>query len=145
MVRIAFAAAAALAAVTFAGCSAKPPTIVPVEGVVLLATAPLPKVKVLFYPRAQFDGAAGYIAQGVTDDAGRVKLTCHGQDGACTGENLVVVIDEIPDELTVTTRPPAVLCVHEEPQESAGARPIPLRRHVSGSSHRHRRQVRVQG
>jgi hypothetical protein len=103
MARIVFATAAALAAVALAGCSAKPPAIVPVEAVVRLNGAPLPKIKLLFYPQAQFNGAADYIAQGVTDDRGRVKLTCHGQDGACVGENLVAVIDEIPDELTATS------------------------------------------
>ena len=82
MARIAFVAAAALAAVALEGCSARPPAILPAEGVILFDGSPLPKAKVLFFPRAQVEGAASYIAQGVTDDAGRVKLTRHGQNGA---------------------------------------------------------------
>lgn len=98
MTRFAFGAAAALA-VALTGCAAKPPAVVPVEGVVLLDGAPLPKVKLLFFPQAKFDQAADYVAQGVTDDEGRFKLTCHGQDGACACENIVVVMDDVPDEL----------------------------------------------
>jgi hypothetical protein len=102
MSRITAGAVAALA-IALSGCAAKPPAVVPVEGVVLLDGAPLPKVRVLFYPQAKFDQAGEYIAQGVTDDQGRFKLTCHGLDGACACENIVAVMDEIPEELTVTS------------------------------------------
>jgi hypothetical protein len=102
MTRISFGATAALA-VALTSCTAKPPPVVPVEGVVLLDGAPLPKVKVLFFPQAKFDGASDYVATGVTDDQGRFKLTCHGKDGACACENIVAVMDEIPEELTVTS------------------------------------------
>jgi hypothetical protein len=102
MTRIFFGASAALT-VALTGCAAKPPAIVPVEGVVLLDGAPLPKVKVLFFPQAPFDEAADYIAQGVTDDQGRFKLTCHGKDGACACENIVVVMDDVPEELSASS------------------------------------------
>jgi hypothetical protein len=104
MTRFVFGTAAALV-VALAGCTGtgKPPAIVPVEGVVLLDGAPLPKVKVLLFPQAKFDGAADYVAQGVTDDQGRFKLTCHGKEGACACENIVTVMDDIPDELSASS------------------------------------------
>lgn len=102
MNRIAFGAAAALA-VALTGCAAKPPAIVPVEGVVLLDGAPLPKVNVMFFPQGEFDGASDYIAQGVTDDQGRFRLTCHGQDGACACENIVAVMDDVPEGLSASS------------------------------------------
>ena len=102
MTRIILGAAAALA-VALTGCAAKPPAIVPVEGVVLLDGAPLPKVRLLFFPQAGFEEASEYVAQGVTDDQGRFKLTCHGKDGACACENIVAVMDDIPEELSASS------------------------------------------
>ena len=90
--------AALLAVLFLGGCSAKPPPIVPAEGVVLLNGAPLPKVKVSFFP--QFDNASEYIAHAMTDDNGRFSLTCHGQSGACATVNIVTIADEIPEHLT---------------------------------------------
>jgi len=102
MTRMVFGAAATLAA-ALTGCTAKPPAIVPVEGVVLLDGAPLPKVKVLLVPMADFEGASDYFAQGVTDDQGRFKMTCHGKEGACACENIVVLMDDIPEELSASS------------------------------------------
>jgi len=102
MTRIAFGATALLA-VALTSCTSKPPAIVPVEGVVLLDGAPLPKVRVLFFPQAKFEGASEYVAQGVTDDEGRFKLVCRGKDGACAGESIVTVMDDVPDELSASS------------------------------------------
>jgi hypothetical protein len=85
---------------------------------------------VLFYPQSQFDGSAEYIAQGVTDDRGRVKLTCHGLDGACVGENLVAVVDEIPDELTKTSAREQYYAY----MKSLKNRPVPDRYRTAGAS-----------
>jgi hypothetical protein len=42
------------------------------------------------------------MAQAVTEDDGQFTLKCHGQFGACTGENLVTISEaDIPEELTV--------------------------------------------
>jgi hypothetical protein len=99
MLRRFLGAAALLAAALLAGCRQAAPTIVEVEGDVLLDGAPLPNAKVRFFP--QIEQSSEYIAQGVTDDKGHFKLTCHGQPGACAGENLVTVMeDDIPTELT---------------------------------------------
>jgi hypothetical protein len=102
MTRFVFGAAALLMAVALTGCTTKPPPIVPVEGVVLLDGAPLPKVKVLFFPQGKFD-ASQHVAQGVTDDEGRFKLTCLGQDGACACENIVTIMDDVPEELSASS------------------------------------------
>jgi hypothetical protein len=72
---------------------------VPVEGVVLLGGAPLPKAKVRFFPL--IDQSSKFIAQGVTDDKGRFTLTCNGQPGACATESIVMVTEaDIPERLT---------------------------------------------
>jgi hypothetical protein len=99
MLRRVFGAAVVLTVVLLAGCRPAAPTIVTVEGDVLLDGAPLPKAKVRFSPR--IEQSSEYIAEGVTDDKGHFILNCHGQPGACVGENLVTVTeDEIPEHLT---------------------------------------------
>jgi hypothetical protein len=101
MLRTCLGAAALLAAALPVGCgSPSPPiTIVEAEGVVLLNDVPLPRAKVRFFP--SIDQSSAYIAAGVTDDKGRFTLTCHGEPGACAGENLVTVAeDDIPEHLT---------------------------------------------
>lgn len=82
------------------GCSkaAPPPQIVPAKGVVLLNGSPLTNAQVRFIPSIGF--GVDYIATGVTDDAGRYELTCHGQPGACAAENTVTVSEaDIPSHL----------------------------------------------
>ncbi len=92
-------AAVALLAILVGSCSAPPPNIVEVKGVVLIDGEPLPKAKVRFFP--QIDAASSFMAQGVTDDQGRFTLACNGQPGAATGENHVLVLeDDIPTQLT---------------------------------------------
>jgi hypothetical protein len=81
------------------GCAkAPPPLIVEVEGVVRLDGKPLNKAEVRFIP--VIDLGPEYVATGVTDGAGRFKLTCKGQAGACACENHVLVVEaNIPAHL----------------------------------------------
>jgi hypothetical protein len=98
MTRVRFWAGAVLAsALVAAGCSKSPPGIVPVEGVVTINGKPLPNAEVQFVPMIQGFGGE-YIATGTTDDNGRFKLTCNGQDGACACENKVTVTDPLTPE-----------------------------------------------
>jgi hypothetical protein len=87
----------ALALAFLAGCGPSAPSIVPVEGIVLLNGAPLAKAKVRFLPK--IENQSKYFAQGVTDADGRYTLTCQGRPGACAVENTVIVEEEeIPTE-----------------------------------------------
>ena len=98
MVRNAHAAAAVILLVAMAGCKAPPPPIVEAEGVVLLDGKPLNRAQVRFIPMIQY--GPEYTATGVTDEAGRFKLTCKGQPGACACENCVLVMEaDIPARL----------------------------------------------
>jgi hypothetical protein len=89
---------AAVAIVTLlAGCGRTPPpaTIVEAEGVVRLDGRPLNKAQIRFVPL--IDHGPLFVATGETDEAGRFKLTCNGQPGACAGENRVLVAEaDIP-------------------------------------------------
>ena len=97
MIRSSLAAAVVVA--LLAGCGkAPPPPIVEVEGVVRLDGRPLNRAQVRFLPL--IDYGPEYVASGVTDEAGRFKLTCNGQPGACAGENRVLVTEaDIPRPL----------------------------------------------
>jgi hypothetical protein len=99
MVRYARAAVVgAVLAVLAPGCKAPPPPIVAAEGVVRLDGKPVNKAQVRFIPMIAY--GPEYVAVGVTDEAGRFKLTCKGQPGACACENRVVVLEaDIPREL----------------------------------------------
>jgi hypothetical protein len=91
---------AAAALLTLAvGCGKAPqPVLVEAEGVVRLDGKPLKNVEVRFIPPDSW--GPEYVASGVTDGAGRFKLTCKGQPGACAGENRVLVLEaEIPERL----------------------------------------------
>src|SRR5438552_2069925 len=97
MIRVARVALAGVGLLTLlAGCGkAPPPPIVEVEGVVRLAGKPLNRAEVRFIPL--IDHGPEYIAVGVTDEAGRFKLTCKGQLGACACENRVLIAEaELP-------------------------------------------------
>jgi hypothetical protein len=89
---------ACLALVAVAGCGTRPPAIVPVAGVVLINGAPVPNVRVQFIP--QIENARDYLAQGTTDSKGQFTLTCQDQEGACATENIVVLSEDIPEQLT---------------------------------------------
>ena len=81
------------------GCNQpQAPSILPVQGQVLLNGKPLAKASVRFIPNIGF--GADYIAVGDTDEQGRFQLTCHGQPGACATENTVTVSEaDIPQHL----------------------------------------------
>ena len=108
-------------AVVLAGCGKPPPPqIVEVEGVVRLEGKPLKNVAVRFVPVA--DDATEYVASGVTDEAGRFRLTCKGQTGACAGQNRVLVMEaDIPRRLQ-DEKAQAELAKYFQ---SLGGRPIP--------------------
>lgn len=82
---------AACIAVTICGCGKpKPPPIVEVKGTVTLDNAPLPSVRIRFFPT--FPGFGGeVIAEGVSDKNGAYSLTCNGTPGACIGTHRVVI------------------------------------------------------
>lgn len=87
---------------TLLGCGGgghKTPDLTEAVVVVTLNGQPLPNAEVTFTP-----STAGYgpdaISTGVTDDAGRAKLTTGGKPGACVGPNKVTVIDAPPPEDT---------------------------------------------
>jgi hypothetical protein len=121
MVRTSLAAAVVVA--LLAGCGkAPPPPIVVVEGVIRLDGKPLNKAQVRFIPVT--DHGPEYMASGVTDEAGRFKLTCKGQPGACAGENRVLVTEsDIPRHL----QGEAAQAELARYFQSLGGRPIPLK------------------
>jgi hypothetical protein len=99
MVRCAWPALfGAVVAASLGGCGKGPPPLVEAEGVVRLQGTPLRKVLVRFVPLTDY--GPEYIATGVTDEAGRFRLTCKGRPGACAGENRVLVTEaDLPNEL----------------------------------------------
>jgi hypothetical protein len=116
--------AAALAGL-LTGCRANepPPPILEVSGVVLLEGQPVNGAHVRFIPL--IGHGPEYVATGVTDKDGRFTLTCKGQPGACEGENLVLIKDEVPKKLQSEN-----LKVQKELQEywaKLGGRPLPTR------------------
>jgi hypothetical protein len=120
-----------LALAFLAGCAAPPPDIVPVEGIVLLDGAPLPKAKVRFLPQADNAPDSRYLAQGVTDDEGRFSLLCQQKPGACVGENVVTVSeDEIPERLT----PEGARAELQKYLAALKNRPIPAKYRNAGES-----------
>jgi hypothetical protein len=115
-------AVCALAATLPAGCGKAPPLIVQAEGVVRLGGKALNKARVVFIPQ----GEAGreYVASGMTDDAGRYQLTCHGRPGACAGENQVLILEsDNPPELRGEAQEVQAKLVKY--RQSLGNRPIP--------------------
>ncbi len=89
------------AIVLVCGCGSSKPSptqILEVEGSVLLDGEPLRKVRVSFVPKGDY--GPEYIAVGTTDESGRFTLSCHGQPGACIGENTVLITEsELPPHL----------------------------------------------
>jgi hypothetical protein len=113
------AAGVALVAL-LSGCGKSPPAVVPAEGVIRLDGKPLKNVQVRFV--AVSDAGPESIATGVTDEAGRFRLTCNGRPGACAGENRVVVTEgDIPKRLQGEDAQDELA----EYLESLGGRPIP--------------------
>lgn len=97
--RVAAAGRCLALALVVGGCGkAPPPPIVSAQGVVLLNGVPLPQAQVRFIPQIGY--GAEYIANGVTDEAGRFTLLCNGQPGVCATENIVIVTEaDIPARL----------------------------------------------
>ena len=115
-------AVCAIAAALPVGCGKAPPQIVKAEGVIRLGGRPLNKARVVFIPQ----GAAGreYVASGLTDEAGRYQLTCHGQPGACAGENQVLILEsDNPPELRGESLEVQAKLVKY--RQALGNRPIP--------------------
>jgi hypothetical protein len=100
VVRSASAAAAGFfLMVLIGGCGqASPPPLVEAEGIIRLDGVPLNNAQVRFVPVGNF--GPEYIATGVTDKAGRFRLTCNGRPGACACECRVLVMEaDIPARL----------------------------------------------
>jgi len=83
-----------------AGCSPKPPAVVPVEGTVTLDGQPLPFAHVEFIPQLK-DFGAEYNSTAVTDESGHFVLVCaRGQQpGGAVATHKVLVTDHTPDDL----------------------------------------------
>jgi hypothetical protein len=105
------------------------PSVVPVEGIVLLDGKPLNKVAVRFIPSVEY--GPDYIAYGVTDEHGRFQLTCNKQSGACAGENLVLILETPPPQLP---RDPQGHPHAENYYKSLGGRPLPPQYANAGTS-----------
>jgi hypothetical protein len=98
------------------------------EGIVLLDGQPLKKVRLRFIPQAAF--AQEYIASGVSDDAGKFTLTCHGQPGVAIGDNVVIVEEsEVPEHLKLSNGRLSDTERFELSKyyDSLGGRPLPRR------------------
>ena len=108
-------------ALVLVGC-AKPPEVVPVEGVVLLNGQPLPHAEVQFVPMTPGLGAE-YVATGVTDENGRFTLEYDPQTkGAQVGTHTVSAKFQprTPDEEMGKVKPhPSVKPVTEKYGDAA--------------------------
>jgi hypothetical protein len=110
---------------TVSGCGKPkptPPQIVEVEGTIFLDNEPLRKVRVRFIPAGEY--ATEYTAFGDSDDTGHFSLTCHGQPGACVGDNTVIIEEsELPAHLKGEKGRLDKIKYYE----SLGGRPLPSR------------------
>jgi hypothetical protein len=82
-------------ALVFTGCGpsdSKLPPLTEVEGVVLLGGQPLPNAMVKFHS-TQPKLPANAIAMGVTDSAGKFRLSIGATPGAVPGDNIVTVTE----------------------------------------------------
>ena len=90
-----FGQALALLVLTLAvvGCGKpKPPPLAAVEGLVTIDGKPVPMALVTFVPL--FEGFGGeVIAEGISDDEGRYRLSSPLGPGACVGRHKVTVTD----------------------------------------------------
>jgi hypothetical protein len=98
-----------------------PPPIREVRGVVLLNGVPVKSAQVRFVPL--IGHGPQYVALGVTDKDGRFTLTCNGEPGACEGENLVLIGDEVPRKLQGENAQEELRVYNA----SLGGRPLPSR------------------
>lgn len=101
----------------------KPPTVVPVQGTVLLNGNPLPKASVTFVPQLEHFGAE-FNSTAVTDENGSFTLTwaADGQTGAVVGEHVVLITEpSLPEEFRHTRDARRVQNYHAKQSN----RPIP--------------------
>jgi hypothetical protein len=112
-----------LGLLVLAGCGRRLPSVVPVQGTVLLDGQPLPNASVAFVPMLdQFGPEAN--STGVTDANGQFSLTCayNAQPGAVIGKHVVLVGEPpLPTEMR-NVRDSRVL---ENYRANLGNRPIP--------------------
>lgn len=87
------ALATLLLAFALVGCGKPPPPpLALVEGLVTIDGKPVPMALVTFVPL--FEGFGGeVIAEGISDDEGRYRLSCPLGTGACIGRHKVTVTD----------------------------------------------------
>jgi hypothetical protein len=112
------------------GCTSKPsaPAMVEAEGIVLLDNQPLKRVRLRFIPAGVF--AQEYTASGVSDDAGKFTLACHGRPGVVIGDNVVIVEEsEVPEHLKLSNGrlSDAERFELNKYYDSLGGRPLPRR------------------
>jgi len=114
-----------IALAPLSGCGRGTPTIVPVQGTVLLDGKPLPKVSIQFVPQRS-DLGPEFTSTAVTDDNGAFTLTCSYKDlpGAVVGQHTVVISESgLPKELRNTRDYREI----EKYQANLVNRPIPPR------------------
>jgi hypothetical protein len=105
------------------GCGRRLPSVVPVQGTVLLDGKPLPKASVTFIPQLdRFGAESNSMAE--TDEEGRFTLTCtyKGQPGAVVGKHVVVVTEAPPPKELRRVQDSRVL---DQYRAKWGNRPIP--------------------
>ncbi|HVL14436.1 MAG TPA: hypothetical protein VM529_17825, partial [Gemmata sp.] len=99
--RLAASSGLAALVLALAGCGGTAtqaaPDLTDAEVVVTLNNQPLPNAQVTLTPADEKYGGAA-VATGVTDAAGRAKLTCGGRPGACLGPNRVTVAEGPPPD-----------------------------------------------
>ncbi len=93
IIRFGQALAILLLTVALVGCGKpKPPPLAAVEGLVTIDGKPVPMALVTFVP--VFEGFGGeVIAEGISDEEGRYRLSCPLGTGACVGRHKVTVSD----------------------------------------------------
>ena len=114
------------------GCGRRLPSVVPVQGTVLLDGKPLPLASVTFVPLLDRFGAESNSTAG-TDENGHFTLTCayNNQPGAVVGKHVVLVTESpLPDDLR-KVRDSQVI---DRYRAKLGNRPIPPRYSSVGAS-----------
>lgn len=105
------------------GCAKRLPSVVAVQGTVLLNGVPLPSAAVTFMPQLENFGAESN-STAVTDDNGKFTLTCayNSQPGAVVGKHMVLITDPpLPEDMR-DIRDARVLAQY---RAQLGNRPIP--------------------
>jgi hypothetical protein len=119
------------------GCGRPLPSVVPVQGTVLLNGKPLPKAAVTFVPQLDRFGAECH-STAVTDENGQFTLTCayNGQPGAVVGKHIALVTESpLPEELRNSRNAREIAAYRAK----RGNRPIP-----PGYSSVHQSPIRIE-